>query len=259
MPDFNLHTHTFRCHHAAGSDEDYVKRAIENGYKTIGFSDHAPYIFPGDYYSGFRMEKDAAQGYADSVRSLAEKYSGQIDILLGFEVEWYPQLIDEELAYLKTFGYDYLICGQHHIDNEYEPWASYAGASTMNVTMLNKYIEQVLSAAESGEFAYIAHPDLIKFQGNRELYLNKMEAMLRRLKEIDIPIEYNFLGWSDGRNYPDRGFWELAAKIGNRVVIGLDAHSPAVYADNDGLAKMEAEIASLGITPIQNVNEILKK
>ena len=27
----NLHTHTFRCHHATGTPEEYVKRAIENG------------------------------------------------------------------------------------------------------------------------------------------------------------------------------------------------------------------------------------
>lgn len=42
---FNLHTHTYRCHHAKGTDEEYVIKAIENGYDLIGFSDHAPYLF----------------------------------------------------------------------------------------------------------------------------------------------------------------------------------------------------------------------
>lgn len=28
---FNLHTHTYRCHHAKGTDEEYVIKAIENG------------------------------------------------------------------------------------------------------------------------------------------------------------------------------------------------------------------------------------
>ena len=26
----NLHTHTFRCHHATGTPEEYIKRAIDN-------------------------------------------------------------------------------------------------------------------------------------------------------------------------------------------------------------------------------------
>ncbi|MCF0230516.1 MAG: PHP domain-containing protein, partial [Parasporobacterium sp.] len=42
MQDFMYHIHTFRCNHAVGDDEDYVKAAIKAGYKVMGFSDHAP-------------------------------------------------------------------------------------------------------------------------------------------------------------------------------------------------------------------------
>lgn len=259
MAKFNLHTHSYRCHHARGTDEEYVLRAIENGYKTIGFSDHAPYLFPGDYYSTFRIELDMAQDYADSVRLLGEKYKDKIRVLLGFEVEYYPQLIDRELAYLKGFGYDYLICGQHHIDNEYEPWPSYCGNAFTDKARLDKYVSQVLAAARSGEFAYIAHPDLPHFTGDDDYLLKRLREMLLALKEINIPIEYNFLGYTDGRNYPRDDFWRMAAEIGNRVVIGLDAHNPKVYADTKHLEKMKKHIASLGITPIDDVEMILKK
>lgn len=40
----NFHTHTFRCHHAVGQDREYVEKAIEQGIKTLGFSDHSPYF-----------------------------------------------------------------------------------------------------------------------------------------------------------------------------------------------------------------------
>ena len=43
---YNYHTHTKRCGHAIGNDEDYVINAIKAGYKILGFSDHAPYIIP---------------------------------------------------------------------------------------------------------------------------------------------------------------------------------------------------------------------
>ena len=94
---FNLHTHTTRCHHAKGSDEEYVLAAIENGYDMIGFADHAPYVFPSGHKSGFRMELSKAQGYVDSVRALQDKYSDKIQVKLGFELEYYPDLIDDEL------------------------------------------------------------------------------------------------------------------------------------------------------------------
>ncbi len=255
---FNLHTHTWRCHHAKGDDEEYVLRAIANGYKTIGFSDHAPYVFPEGHISSFRMERELAEDYAQSVKYLKNKFKGQIDIKLGFEVEWYPLFIEEELEYLKSFGYDYIICGQHYTDSEVEDFAHYAGAKTTDTSTLDKYIEQVIAAAKSGEFAYIAHPDLINFTGSKKIYHQKIEFLLTELKKVDIPIEFNFLGFSDRRNYPNGEFWKIASKIGNRVVIGLDAHSPDVYDDKKGLDALKAKLASYGISPIENVEEILK-
>ena len=256
--NFNLHTHTFRCHHASGKDEDYVIEAIKNGYKTIGFSDHAPYVFPKGHISTFRMGTEDTKGYVDSINALKSKYAGAIDIKLGYEVEWYPKFIEKELEYLKSFGYDYIICGQHYTGSEVEDWAKYTGHKTDDVTTLDKYIHQVLLAAISGEYAYIAHPDLINFTGDSEIYIEKMGYMLKELKSLDVPVEFNFLGYTDGRNYPNDDFWKLAASEGNRVVIGLDAHHPEVYSDAERLNEMRIKIASFGITPIESVNDILK-
>lgn len=41
----NLHTHTYRCGHATGTEEEYILRAIENRIKVMGFSDHRFYPF----------------------------------------------------------------------------------------------------------------------------------------------------------------------------------------------------------------------
>ena len=38
----NYHTHTTRCMHAVGDDEDYVRSAIKGGFQELGFSDHGP-------------------------------------------------------------------------------------------------------------------------------------------------------------------------------------------------------------------------
>ena len=46
----NFHTHTTRCGHASGTDEDYVRAALAQGFGVLGFSDHVPW----PYRSGFR-------------------------------------------------------------------------------------------------------------------------------------------------------------------------------------------------------------
>ena len=55
MQNFNYHSHTKRCEHAIGEDEEYVKAAIANGFQVMGFSDHAPYA--GVHTPGERMDK----------------------------------------------------------------------------------------------------------------------------------------------------------------------------------------------------------
>lgn len=40
MQTFNYHTHTKRCGHADGDDEQYVRAAMMTGFKELGFSEH---------------------------------------------------------------------------------------------------------------------------------------------------------------------------------------------------------------------------
>lgn len=250
---FNLHTHTYRCHHASGKDEEYVIKAIENGYSTIGFSDHAPYLFPNGYVSSFRMLPNEAEGYAKSINSLKEKYNGKIDIKLGFELEYYPALFEKEIEFLKTFNYDYLILGQHYVDNEYEDYAIYSDSPTKSPAVLDKYISQVILGAKSGYYTYVAHPDLINFKDDSELYIKKMTYMITVLKKIGIPLEFNFLGFTAKRNYPNLDFWKIVSEVGNDVVIGLDAHNPSVYDDQENLQKAKQILQNLNITPLDKI------
>ena len=37
MKQTNFHTHTSRCHHAFGNDEEFVRTAIQNGFEVLGF------------------------------------------------------------------------------------------------------------------------------------------------------------------------------------------------------------------------------
>ena len=69
----HLHAHTWRCHHATGTEREYVEEAIKKGLKRFGFSDHSPYVFEGDYYSTFRMRPDQLEDYVKTVLDLNTK------------------------------------------------------------------------------------------------------------------------------------------------------------------------------------------
>ena len=64
----NYHTHTTRCLHATGSDEEFVLSAIKGGYQIVGFSDHSPWKYHTDYVSDIRMTPEEFPDYVESLR-----------------------------------------------------------------------------------------------------------------------------------------------------------------------------------------------
>ena len=61
----NYHTHTERCYHAWGSDEEFVLAAIKGGYTELGFSDHACWKYDSDFVAHMRMPLSAYDDYYD--------------------------------------------------------------------------------------------------------------------------------------------------------------------------------------------------
>ena len=110
----NYHTHTTRCHHATGSDEEFVLSAIKGGYQEIGFSDHTPWKYHTNYISDIRMLPEELPGYVESLRSLQEKYKNQISIKIGLECEYFPEYIHWLKGIIKEYKLDYIIFGNHH-------------------------------------------------------------------------------------------------------------------------------------------------
>ena len=219
----NLHTHTTRCHHAEGTDEEYVLAAIDRGFKTLGFSDHTPHRYPDGFVSRVRMTPVQLPEYADSIRALKEKYADQITIHLGVEAEYFPELFSDTLALLRENGVEYMLLGQHFL----VPGEAYNCASpTEDESLLESYCNLVIQAMETGLFTYVAHPDFVNFVGERNIYERHMRRLCRTAKGCDIPLEINKLGLLVERHYPSNRFFSIVAEEGCKVVIGSDAHKP---------------------------------
>lgn len=237
--DYNYHTHTPRCSHATGSPEEYIQTAIRGGIKRMGFSDHAPWIFPDGYESGFRVPMAQAGEYISELRQLREKYQEKIELHIGFEMEYYPAHFDAMLQNVKDLGAEYLILGQHFLGNEH-PNGHHAQKGSGNEAMLEEYVSTVIAGMRTGAFTYVAHPDIFKYAGDMEIYRREMGRICTVSRELDVPLEINFLGIRQGRNYPDEAFWELAGQEQCPVTFGFDAHEiPSAY-DSVSLVKAKA-------------------
>lgn len=251
MSGFNLHTHTKRCNHATGEDREYVEAAIRAGMTTLGFTDHCPQFFPVDgYYSHFRMRPEQAAGYAESVRALQKEYASDIRILLGFEAEYYPETYAALMQFIRPLGLDYMIMGQHFVGNEYDEGSYYVASEGKRESYLERYVSQVKEGLSTGAFAYLAHPDIVWYSGEPAFYTEKMRELCLFAKERDIPLEYNLLGFVNKRSYPTEAFWDIVAEVGNKVVIGYDAHNPEMLLRSDVYSDRVRWLAERGITPV---------
>ena len=248
---YNYHTHTRRCGHASGTEREYVETAIREGFQELGFSDHAPYMFPKEtgHYSTFRMPVAETEGYVDTVNALKEEYKGDIKIFLGYELEYYPRFFDETYKFIEKFGFDYLILGQHFTNNEIDGVYSYN--ATDDVTQFRRYTEQVIEAMKTGLFTYVAHPDLFSFTGDSGIYEEEAYKLCEASLKYDIPFEINLLGIGDRRRYPNEKFWSIAGNLGVKTVLGCDAHYPSAIGDLSCVMKAEEIIEKYGVNIIE--------
>lgn len=247
----NFHTHTSRCGHAAGTDREYVEAAIEAGVKVLGFSDHTPYVgFDGDYYSSYRMPISTMDDYVASIESLKKEYKDDIEIHLGLETEYYPELFDGLLEYLKPYGIEYMILGQHFLGcDQYNPYSPTASSDEQYDT----YARLCIEGMRTGYFSYIAHPDLVGCDKSSKGFARAMNAICEEAAQSDFPLEMNLLGLSGGRPYPSREFLEIAAKHKNKIILGRDAHFPDAFFDKETENKALKLCREYGLEVTENI------
>lgn len=118
MQKFNYHQHTYRCGHADMeiADEEYVLEYIKMGFEKIAFTDHCPEKNEIDTREKVRMKYSERKEYLESIKKLKEKFAEQIEILVGYEVEFLPGE-EKNIEELKEET-DKIVLGQHFIYDE---------------------------------------------------------------------------------------------------------------------------------------------
>ena len=256
----NYHTHTFRNHHTVGTEREYIESAIKNGFQTLGFSEHAPYRFPDGHVSYFHMFPEDLNDYIQTLLTLKAEYAGRIEILIGYEAEYYPRFFDDLLARITQYPVDYLLLGQHYIHNEID--GVYVYEPTDDPEILKVYVNQCIAGLDTGLYTYLAHPDLIYTSQPvfDETCREAAYTLCEEAKKLDLPLEYNLYGVDkrargefSGLGYPCAPFWEIAAKTGVRAIIGFDAHKLQHLCERARYEAAKQYLEGLGLPLVQRL------
>lgn len=255
----NYHTHTARCGHAIGKDEEYVLQAIKCGYDTLGFSDHI--LLPNLSYN---------EEYFESIRLLKEKYQQDIVIKVGLECEYFEPYLPYYRKILEEKKVDYLIFGNHSYLKENgisRQDSIYFISPFEDVAMLDRYYECLQKALDTHLFKYICHPDcFLKGYGKWDEHTIALTHKIGRLLSCyPVYVELSGSGIRSGKkiiyegkefpSYPFIEFFRILKQYPLKFVLGCDAHAPSQL--DDDACKMLSTIAQeLQLPIVQKITDL---
>lgn len=236
IADYHMHLRDENeeiAHHASAI-EPFVETAFARGVDEIGFAEHVYYfrqtrsLWHVPYHTD-RCSHDL-EPYVDAV--IEAKGLG-MPVKLGLEVDYEPEREEETRELLAAYPWDYLLGSVHFIDGlgvDGEPRLS----DTVGVEAAwRRYFEALASAARSGLFDSLSHPDLVKVLGQRpprsverELHAGVVDA----IAESGVAIEVSTGGLRKpvGELYPDPHLLALCRDRDVPVTVASDAHVPSL-------------------------------
>lgn len=229
MKLINYHIHTPLCNHATGDFEDYVTSAISENIKEMGFSDHAPIPLP--MREGITMDPGEVEMYIETVLGLQKKYKSEIDIKLGFEVD-YPLFDTFDKKYFTDNRIDYLIGSCHFLNGWSFDHPDYIEGYEKNDIndIYQNYYEEIFQLVNSGLFNIVGHFDIIKKFGHRA---NKnFEDIIKKISatviDKNMAIEINTSGLLKPVKeiYPSENIIKIFYDMDVPITLGADVHSP---------------------------------
>lgn len=221
----DLHNHTKLCNHAEGEISEYIEQAIKCGIKYFGFSEHAPMNFDEKYRIGFHQ----MQEYEQSILEAKKKYEKEIEIFIGYEVDYLKGYMDERVL---NADVDFLIGSVHFIEEWGFDNPEFIGDyKNQDIdTIWQKYFNAIEEMAQSRLFDIVGHLDLIKiFKFIPKKEINEIaKNALFAIKEADMAVEINVAGYRKpiGEAYPSASLLKEIKKLDIPITFASDAHKP---------------------------------
>jgi histidinol-phosphatase (PHP family) len=236
---FDLHTHHYRCGHAEGEIRHYIESAIAAGLSVIGISDHSPYFGSEEEQPqpAIAMAKKEFPLYVAEILRLKEEYKAKIDVLLGVESDFFPEVAHLYKAEYAKYPFDYIIGSVHQVSGisifNRNRWKKHNEAT--KIVEKESYYDLIEQSARSGMFQILGHIDAMKgfYPAFSAIKTDAADKALKVIGECKVAIEINTSGSTKdcGGWYPSDEILERALFHGVEVTFGSDAHKPSRVAD----------------------------
>ena len=241
----DLHMHTARCGHASGTPREYLDAGAAAGVSVMCFTDHLPLPADTPRATEYAMPPEQLQEYVSDIRAVAAQSSrdGGPEVLVGIEADWIEGRADEIRRTCDESAFDMVLGSVHFIDDwafdDPDLTARYADWDIAK--LWDRYFSTLETAARSGLFDVMAHPDLVKKFG----FLPDVdpsgwyEQTVEVLAATGTAFEVNTAGLRKpcAELYPAVDFLKAAARLGVCVTCGSDAHRPSEVGAGMGAAR----------------------
>lgn len=228
---YETHCHTPLCKHAIGEPEEYAEVAYNRSLRGITFTCHNP--MPDGYSPHVRMAAEEFDRYVRMIYRARDAWSGKVDVRLGIECDYfagYEGWLEKQIG---ATDFSYVLGSVHPQIREFRERYWTDGA----LEFQRAYFQELGSAAETGLFDALSHPDLVKNEMGEEwrpeVVLDDIRRALDRIARTGIAMELNTSGAN--KVVPEMNpFPRMLAEMQSRsipVVIGADAHEPRRVAD----------------------------
>ena len=211
--------------HTVDAVERFVERAGERGIDEIGFTEHVYYFerTRALWSMPYHLER-CVYDIEPYVEAVVEAKRRGHPVKLGIEVDYEPGREEETAEALDPYPWDYVLGSIHFLDGlgiDAEPsLVDSVGAEQA----WSRYYETLSSAARSGLFDSLAHPDLVKFHGDEIDW--DWEGVARSLDGVAIEVSSAGLHKPHGKLYPSPAFLAAARAEGVPITLASDAHIP---------------------------------
>jgi len=257
MGDYHVHLHPHGPYSGTGPEsgtfprehiEAYVTAALERGEDEVGFTEHLYRCVESAEVLGPFWEDPSnpdveamtrafvaedrtlsLDGYVDAVLDAKDR---GLPVLLGLEVDYFPDTIDAVLELLAPYPWDFLIGSVHWIgawsvDHE---GADFEFDRRGVRTAYEQYFAIEAQLAASGFVDALAHADVVKKTGRLlaepplELYRSVVEAAAAS----DTAVEVSSAGLHKpvAEPYPAPEFLRMLHEAGVPITTASDAHYP---------------------------------
>jgi histidinol-phosphatase (PHP family) len=241
----NYHCHS-RFDDGHGELEEYVQAALGKGLRTLGFSGHAPVPFACDW----TIPSPLLPEYLETARRLQATYRDRIELLVGLEVDYIPDITSPRTAEIRAMNLDFTVGSVHFLGRlaDGELWTadgppkeleqgvaeSFSGDIRKTV---EGYFGRVRDMVDKAAPDIIGHFDVIKKNNRDARYFSEeaswyRDAVIQTLDAVAASpciLEVNTGGivrGTSGALYPSEWILAECLKRDIPLMINSDAHWP---------------------------------